>query len=41
VAVLIGENELARDVVQLKDLDSGEQAEVPLAALEDHLARFR
>ena len=30
-AVLIGEDEAARNVVTLRDLDSGEQAEVPLA----------
>ena len=32
-AVLIGESELARGVAQLKDLATGEQAEVPLAEL--------
>jgi len=30
VAVLIGEDEIARDVVALRDLDSGEQVEVPM-----------
>jgi histidyl-tRNA synthetase len=30
-AVLIGEDEAARNVVTLRDLDSGEQIEVPLA----------
>ena len=29
-AVLIGEDEAARNVVTLRDLDSGEQSEVPL-----------
>ena len=30
VAVLIGEQEIARNVVALRDLDSGEQTEVPM-----------
>jgi histidyl-tRNA synthetase len=30
VAVLIGEDEIARNVVALRDLDSGEQSEVPM-----------
>jgi histidyl-tRNA synthetase len=30
VAVLIGEDEIARNVVALRDLDSGEQNEVPM-----------
>jgi histidyl-tRNA synthetase len=30
VAVLIGEEEIARHVVALRDLDSGEQTEVPM-----------
>ena len=29
-AVLIGEDEIARNVVALRDLDSGEQVEVPM-----------
>ena len=40
-AVLIGEDELARDAATVRDLDSGEQTEVPLARLADHLAAFR
>jgi histidyl-tRNA synthetase len=32
VAVLIGDDEVVRNVVTLRDLDSGEQAEVPLVA---------
>ncbi len=40
-AVILGDNELARQVATLRDLDSGEQSEVPLAALEDRLAPFR
>ena len=39
-AVLIGEDELARDVATVRDFDSGEQTEVALTALKDHLARF-
>lgn len=40
-AVILGEAELARDRAAVRDLDSGEQEEVPLAALAEHLARFR
>jgi histidyl-tRNA synthetase len=40
-AVLIGGDELARGTVTLRDLDSGDQREVPAAALEDHLGRYR
>ena len=40
-ALIIGGDELARDVVTLRDLDSGEQAEVPIADLERRLAALR
>ena len=40
-AVLIGEDELKRAAATVRDLDTGEQAEVPLAALKDRLAKFR
>jgi histidyl-tRNA synthetase len=40
-AVILGEDELARDAAGLRDLDTGEQIEVPLAALKDRLAPFR
>jgi histidyl-tRNA synthetase len=40
-AVLIGEDELKKGAVTLRDLDTGEQAEVPLAALKDRLAPYR
>lgn len=40
-AVIIGTDELARAAVTLRDLDSGEQEEVPLAALRERLTRFR
>ncbi len=40
-AVLLGEDELARDAASVRDLDSGEQTEVPLSHLESHLARYR
>ena len=39
-AVILGEDELARDMATVRDLDSGSQEEVPLAALADRLARF-
>src|SRR5690606_18093483 len=37
-AVLIGEDELKRSAATVRDLDTGEQAEVPLEALKDRLA---
>jgi histidyl-tRNA synthetase len=39
VAVILGENELAKNVAALRDLDSGEQREVPLDSLIQSLAR--
>lgn len=36
-AVILGEDEVARGVAQVKDLRTGEQAEVPLAALSERL----
>jgi histidyl-tRNA synthetase len=39
-AVLIGEDELARNAATVRDLDTGEQAEAPLAALKDCLASY-
>jgi histidyl-tRNA synthetase len=36
-AIIIGDDELAKGVAQLKDLDSGEQREVALSALADAL----
>ena len=40
-AVILGDNELARDAASLRDLDTGEQIEVPLDALEERLQAFR
>jgi histidyl-tRNA synthetase len=40
-AVILGEDELARDAVMLRDLDTGEQTELPLAALRERLLPFR
>lgn len=40
-AVILGEDELARNGVTLRDLDSGEQEALPLVGLEERLARFR
>jgi histidyl-tRNA synthetase len=40
-AVILGEDELAKGVASLRDLDSGEQTAVPLAEIEERLARFR
>jgi len=41
VAVLVGEDELARKSVTLRDLDGGHQDEVPLTELAERLAPFR
>jgi histidyl-tRNA synthetase len=40
-AIILGEDELAKGEASLRDLDSGEQTAVPLAELEERLARFR
>ncbi len=40
-AVLLGEDELGRDAATVRDMDSGEQLEVPMRFLEDHLGRYR
>ena len=40
-AIILGGDELAKGVATLRDLDSGVQEEVPLAALEERLLRFR
>jgi histidyl-tRNA synthetase len=40
VALILGEEECARGGVTVRDMDSGEQGEVPLTTLEDHLARY-
>jgi histidyl-tRNA synthetase len=40
-AVILGQDELSRSAAMVRDLDSGEQEEVPLSALEVRLARFR
>jgi histidyl-tRNA synthetase len=39
-AIVIGEDELAKDAVTLRDLDTGEQGEVALADLRGRLAAF-
>ena len=40
-AVILGEDERAKGVVSVRDLDAGTQEEVALAALEERLARFK
>ena len=40
-AILIGEDELARGVGIIRDMDSGEQREASLANIENALATFR
>lgn len=39
-ALILGEDELARGVVQVRDLDAGAQEEVPLDGIEERLAQF-
>jgi histidyl-tRNA synthetase len=39
-AVLIGEDEIAREVAAVRDLDTGMQTEVPMAELPSRLATF-
>ena len=41
VAVILGENELAKHVAAVRDLDSGEQREVPLDTLIESLAQYQ
>ncbi|BBK36237.1 histidine--tRNA ligase [Allostella sp. ATCC 35155] len=41
VAVILGEDELARGAAMVRDLDTGDQSEVALEALQDRLAQFR
>ena len=41
VAVIIGDDELAKDVATVRDMDSGEQCEEPVAALVEFLAPYR
>jgi histidyl-tRNA synthetase len=40
-AVILGEDEIARQAAAVRDLDSGEQTEVPLDALSERLAAYR
>ena len=40
-AVILGEDELAKDVATVRDMETGDQVEVPLKSLGDHLARYR
>jgi len=40
-AILLGEDELSRGAVAVRDLDSGTQDEIALDRLEDYLVRFR
>jgi histidyl-tRNA synthetase len=40
-AIFLGDDELARDGVTVRNLDDGSQTDVPLAALKDHLAEYR
>lgn len=40
-AVIMGSDEMSRGAVTVRNLDSGEQTEVPLAELETHLQTFR
>ena len=41
VALLLGEDELAKGCVTLRDMETGEQSEAPLSSIEEHLVRYR
>ena len=40
-AVILGPDELAKGAATVRDMETGEQTEVPLSSLQDHLARYR
>ncbi len=40
-AIILGEDELAKGAATLRDMDSGEQTEIPLTSLEEALSRYR
>lgn len=40
-AVIFGEDELAKGVAKVQDMETGEQTEVEFSLLQDHLARYR
>lgn len=40
-ALILGDEEWDREAVAVRDLDSGQQVEVLLASLEDHLTKYR
>jgi histidyl-tRNA synthetase len=40
-AVILGDDELTREAATVRNLDTGEQIEVPLPQLKDRLAPFR
>jgi histidyl-tRNA synthetase len=40
-AIILGDNEIERQIAAVRDLDSGEQAEVSLSLLEERLKPFR
>jgi len=40
-AVILGDDEIAKQAAAVRDLDSGDQAEIPLASLAERLAAFR
>ena len=40
-AIILGEDELAKGVATVRDMETGDQVEVPLSSLGDHLARYR
>ena len=40
-AVIIGDNEQAKGAATVRDMETGEQTDVPFSSLEEHLARYR
>ena len=41
VALLLGDDELAKGVATVRDMETGEQTEAPLASLAEYLAQYR
>ncbi len=40
-ALLLGDDELAKGVATIRDMETGEQTEAPIASLAEHLAQYR
>jgi histidyl-tRNA synthetase len=40
-ALLLGDDELAKGVATIRDMETGEQTEAPITSLAEHLAQYR